>query len=239
MNESSQGPIPYYPAFLDLRERRCLVVGGGEIAEGKVNGLVGSNANVTVIAPDVSDTLKLQAELGGIEWIRRAYQHGDLQGFYLVVAATNHRVTNQMVLEEAENLGILCNVVDDNESSNFIIPSSLQKGALTISISTAGIAPRLAQRIRTELEQGFGNEYAVILELLAEFRPRIREKIVDLELRRRLYDEMLDSPALALIRRGAPESAREMLEYILETAIGIQEGRIQSPPDHCQSQQQS
>ena len=231
-NTTDWSPIPYYPAFIDLRGRRCVVIGGGEIAEGKVNALTGSDASVTVISPDLTHTLKLQADLDGITWKQRPYRKGDLHGAFLVVASTDHRATNEMVREEAEELGILCNVVDVPDLCNFIVPSSLQKGALTIAISTAGVAPRLAGRIRTELMQGFGEEYAKLLEILAGMRPRIVSGIVDMELRRRTFDEIFDSPALGLIRRGAIEAAREMLEYIVETAIGIQEGRIESPPDH-------
>ncbi len=224
--------IPYFPAFIDLRNRRCVVVGGGEIAEGKVATLTGSDAQVTVISPDVTPMLAMQAQLEGITLHKRCYQRGDLEGALLVIAATDHRATNEMVRDEAEERGILCCVVEGEELGNFIMPSSLQRGALTIAVSTAGVAPRLAQRIRTELERGYGQEYQELLQLLQELRPIIKEKIYDLELRRRLYDEMLDSPALAFIRRGVPDGAREILGFIVETAIGIQEGRIDQVPDH-------
>ncbi len=229
--KSAEKPIPYYPAFLDLRDRYCIVVGGGQVAERKIAALAGSDAKVTVISPELTETLTFQAEQGWLDWEQRAYQRGDLKGAFLVVCATDHRPTSEMVQEEAEELGILCNIVDVPDLCNFIVPSSMQRGSLTIAVSTGGVAPRLAQRINVELQQGYGEEYAKFLALLAEYRPRIREGIADMELKRRLYDEIFDSPAFALIRRGVDDEARRIIEVIVETAIGIQEGTIDAPPD--------
>ena len=136
----------YYPIFLDISGRKCVVVGGGQVALRKVKMLFEHGANIEVISPDLCPELDKLAENGKIKALRRRYQIGDLRGALIAIAATSDSATNQEVVKEARSGRILVNVVDSAEDSDFIVPSRLQRGNITIAISTAGLSPALAQR---------------------------------------------------------------------------------------------
>jgi len=164
---------PYYPIFLDLAGRRCLVVGGGTVALRKVEALLEHQAIVKVISPKLSSQLEKMASENTIEIEARQYRSGDLEGAFLVIAATDNAEVNGRVSRDARRLGLLINVVDDAARSNFIVPSSLSRGDITIAISTAGTSPALARKIRTELEDYFGAEYAALARLAGEVRRQL------------------------------------------------------------------
>ena len=129
----------FYPVFLNLTERRCVIIGGGQIAEGKISKLLDSGAKIIVISPDATQGIRGFAERGQIELDLRKYQEGDLQGAFLAIAATNDRVVNQEIFEEAEKQGILLNAVDDMPRCSFIAPSIVERGPVTVAISTGGV----------------------------------------------------------------------------------------------------
>ncbi len=159
-----------FPAFLDLRGRRCLVVGGGEIARQKIAGLLPSGAHIHVVAPEACAEVRRLAEDGRLRWWQRTYSAGDLEGAYLVIAATGEPRVNEAVFAEAERRGALCNSVDDPEHCHFQCPAVVRRGELQIAISTGGRSPALAQRLRAELEAQFSPEYAPWLEWLGRVR---------------------------------------------------------------------
>jgi precorrin-2 dehydrogenase / sirohydrochlorin ferrochelatase len=159
-----------FPMFVKLHDRLCVVVGGGHIAESKIAGLLTAEAKVRVIAPEVTESLAAQAREGQIEWLRKAFDPADLNGAYLVVAATSATEVNHQVFGEAEARGILCNAVDDPDYCHFYYPSVLRRGALQIAISTEGLSPALAQRLRRDLELQFGPEYGLWLNWLGAAR---------------------------------------------------------------------
>jgi siroheme synthase-like protein len=163
-----------FPIFVKLQGRLVVVVGGGEIAFGKIDGLLRAGAKVRVIAPEVRPSFAEAIRDGKIEWLRRKFQSDDIAGATLAIAATSAPGVNAAVYREAEARGILCNAVDDIENCHFYYGSIVQRGDLQIAISTNGKSPALARRLRQELEQQFGPEYEMWLEWLGAARELLR-----------------------------------------------------------------
>ena len=163
-----------FPIFVKLRGRLVVVIGGGEIAAGKIDGLLRAGAKVRVVAPEVNAAFIEPIRSGKVEWVAREFQAPDLAGATFVIAATSAPAVNAAVFREAEARGILCNAVDDIENCHFYYGSVVQRGDLQIAISTNGKSPALAQRLRQELEQQFGSEYEVWLEWLGAARELLR-----------------------------------------------------------------
>ncbi|MFZ0523264.1 MAG: bifunctional precorrin-2 dehydrogenase/sirohydrochlorin ferrochelatase [Candidatus Acidiferrales bacterium] len=179
-----------FPMFVKLRDRLCVVVGGGQIAEAKIPGLLAAEAKIRIVAPEVTDSLSVHVREGHIEWLRKTFEPADLAGAYLVVAATSAVEVNHDVFREAEARGILCNVVDDPDYCHFYYPSVVRRGALQIAISTEGLSPALAQRLRRELEAQFGPEYEPWVTWLGAARKFLRAKKDDPEETRQLLHQL-------------------------------------------------
>ncbi len=179
-----------FPMFVKLRDRLCVVVGGGQIAEAKIPGLLAAEAKVRVIAPEVTESLAARAREGQIEWVRKTFEREDLRGAYLMVAATSAIEVNHEIFREAEARGILCNAVDDPDYCHFYYPSVVRRGALQIAISTEGLSPALAQRLRRELETQFGPEYEPWVNWLGAARKFLRAKNDDPEETRQLLHQL-------------------------------------------------
>ncbi len=142
----------YYPAFLNLRGRLCIVVGGGKVAERKVGKLLDCSAFVRVISPNVTPQLETWAENGRIEWLKRNYEPGGVVDASLVFAATNDREVNQLIWNEAEREGKFVNICDSRDLCTFIVPASIRRGTLQVAISTSGTNPAEARRLREILD---------------------------------------------------------------------------------------
>ncbi|MGA7222941.1 MAG: bifunctional precorrin-2 dehydrogenase/sirohydrochlorin ferrochelatase [Candidatus Acidiferrales bacterium] len=179
-----------FPMFVKLRDRLCIVVGGGQVAEAKIPGLIAAEAKIRIIAPDVTDSLAARAREGQIEWLRKTFEPADLAGAYLVVTAASAIEVNHEVFREAEARGILCNAVDDPDYCHFYYPSVVRRGALQIAISTEGLSPALAQRLRRELEAQFGAEYEPWVNWLGAARKFLRAKNDDPEETRQLLHQL-------------------------------------------------
>jgi precorrin-2 dehydrogenase/sirohydrochlorin ferrochelatase len=206
-----------YPiAVVNLQSARCVVVGGGEVAARKVAGLQIAGARPVVISPALNQTLWQQAESGEIETIQREYQPGDLAGARLVIAATDDPETNESVWQEAQAMGCLVNVVDDPERCNFHVPATIRRGALTVSVSTGGSSPLLSSRIRQALERQFDAAYEPYLALLADLRPIVSEQNPDPVQRKAIWEAILDSEILDLLRSNEPERAHKRAQKIIE-----------------------
>jgi siroheme synthase-like protein len=162
------------PIFVKLRDRLVVVVGGGAIAEGKMEGLFAAEARVRVVAPQVTPAIAQWIEQGRVEWKAKTFAPADLDGAYLVIAATSAPGVNEAVFSGADARGILCNAVDDIEHCHFYYGSVVQRGDLQIAISTNGKSPALAQRLRLQLEKQFGPEYELWLEWLGAARELLR-----------------------------------------------------------------
>ena len=200
-----------YPILLtDLQSRRCVVIGGDAEAERKVEGLLSANAAVTVISEVLTDNLALWADEHRLAWLPRACQPGDLQGAWLAIAITRDSTLAARLKNEAEAHGVLLNVTDDVPHSNFVAGAVMRRGALAIAVSTSGCSPALAARIRQQLEQTFGPEYADFLALLADLRQPVAARHPGFEARKAVWARLLDSDVLDLLRKGQAADARRL-----------------------------
>jgi precorrin-2 dehydrogenase/sirohydrochlorin ferrochelatase len=168
--------IPYYPVALDLRDRLCLVVGGGPVAEAKVEGLLEAGARVTVVSPEVTESLATWAIDGRIIHRPHEYRADDLDGQQLVFSATDRREVTKAVAADARRRGLWVNAADDPAFCDFLLPSVLRRGRLIVAVSTGGASPALAARVRRDLEAYFAPEYDELVELAAEVRAELRSR---------------------------------------------------------------
>ena len=192
--------------FLKLTARPCLVVGAGSIAESKIASLLEADARVRVVAPKATEQVLSWAQSNKIDWHQRTFQPNDLEGMFLVVAATSSRELHEQIFKEASRRGVLCNIVDVPELCDFYYPAVVQRGDLQIAISTAGLSPALAQRLRKELERQFGPEYEEWLEHLGEAREKLFAETLDPEKRKQLLHEQANKEALDAFRRNRARS---------------------------------
>ncbi|MBI1987752.1 MAG: bifunctional precorrin-2 dehydrogenase/sirohydrochlorin ferrochelatase [Nitrospinae bacterium] len=209
----------YYPLYLDLKEKLCAVVGGGEVAERKVGSLLEAQARVLVISPRITPALRDLWEKGVIECRAEEFVERDISELFLVIGATDDPRLNLRVSTWARRQKALVNLVDDAAGSDFIVPSWISRGDLTIAISTAGKSPALARKIREELEIQFGQEYAELLELLGEVRGEVIARIPDSRAREAAFRAVVASDILQLLRQGEKEPAREKMRAIIEERI--------------------
>jgi siroheme synthase-like protein len=207
--------VRYYPALLNISGKKCVVVGGGEVAFRKVKMLLECGGKVTVISPKPHPEMAKLSEEGAIHFVQKDYEAGDLKDAFLAVAGTNVNEINRRVADEAKKEGVLLNVVDDPEQSGYIVPSLFRRGDLTIAISTGGTSPALARKIRAKLEQEIGGEYASLLSLIGEVRSLLKKKgyLVSPD----AWQEAIDLDSLAeLVRAGQRERAKADLLKRLE-----------------------
>jgi precorrin-2 dehydrogenase / sirohydrochlorin ferrochelatase len=198
-----------------MQARQTVVIGGGQVAARKVEGLLAAGAQVKVISPILNPELQSLAGSGVITFLPRAYQDGDLEGAYLVIAATDETSVNHAVWTEAMKRGCLVNVVDDPEHSTFILPAVFQRGEMSVAISTGGGSPALARRLRERLEEVIGPEYGTLTELMAELRPELIRSFSPGKERLQAALRVVDSNILQVIqnqgRDAALRYAREQL----------------------------
>ena len=207
----------YYPAHLDLQQRPVLVVGGGAIAEGKIEQLLTAGARVHVVSPTLTARLHVLAANGAVTWRTGEFVECDLDGIWLVISATDMQAVNESVAQAAAARGVLCNVVDQPALCNFITPALVTRGALQISISTAGGSPSVAQLVKRRIAEMIGEEYGALLELAARMRAALKARGVGYAERRDLLNAFVESEALALLRAGRREEAEAIAKQI-ETA---------------------
>jgi len=184
-----------FPIFLKLEGRRCLVVGAGNVGEPKIQSLLAARAEVLVVAPEATATVQGWAESEVITWNRRGFEPSDLDGSVLVIAATSSDAINEAVFLEAHRRGILCNSVDDPEHCDFFYSAVVRRGDFQVAISTAGHSPALAQRLRTELEEQFGPEYAGWVSELGRLRQELFAADMNPEERKQRLHELASREA--------------------------------------------
>jgi siroheme synthase-like protein len=202
--------LAYYPIFLKISRKKCVVVGGGRVALRKVRALLEHGASVEVISPDPCPELIGLAERGQICILHRHYRPGDLRKAFVAIAATDNSALNRQVVKEAKDKAVLVNVVDDLENSDFIVPSYVRRGALTIAVSTAGRSPALARKIRTKLEKELGDEYASLVRLIGEVRTEVRRQ--GIKVTGDDWQEALDLDLMIdLLKRGDDQKAKAVL----------------------------
>ena len=196
-----------FPIFLKLDGRRCLVVGAGKVAEGKILGLLEAGACVDVVAPEAVPQVKTWASEGAVNWKPRKFEPSDLNRASLVIAATSSFEVNSEVFRQARLRNVLCNSVDDPANCDFYYPAVVNRGDLQIAISTNGRSPALAQRLRQELEVQFGPEYEAWVAELGAAREQLCATSGDTEIRRKLLHE-LASPQAFVSRNTKAERER-------------------------------
>jgi siroheme synthase-like protein len=205
----------YYPIFLELNDRRCIVLSGGAVAERKVEDLLAMGARVTVISPVITDGLRGLLAHGSIRHVERAYQEGDLVDCDLVFAATEDRAVNAAAFREARARRIWINSADDAAYCDFILPGLIRRGDLTVAVSTGGTSPAATRAIREELDNYFTADYARFVQIAGEVRRRLREK--SLSVSGPVWNKALKGDFRRLIWEGRTEEARALLLQTLET----------------------
>lgn len=206
----------YYPLCADLTGRRCLVVGGGLIAQRKVTTLLGYGAQVTVISPTATRRLTRYAREGKIRYVPRRFRPADLRGAWLVYASTNEQAINELVYRTAERLCIFTNVVDQKPLCSFIAPAIFKRGPLTIAVSTGGASPSVAKKLRRELGERIGADYGSILKLLSGLRGIAQRKLPSYRDRKRYFNRLVNGRVFALTRVGKPAAARREALALLD-----------------------
>jgi precorrin-2 dehydrogenase/sirohydrochlorin ferrochelatase len=195
-------PEKLFPMFLKLSARPCLVIGAGTIAETKIAGLLETGAKIRVVAPEATAQVRSWAQSKALEWHQRPFQPSDLEGIFLVVAATSSSELHERIFELASQRGVLCNTVDVPALCDFYYPSVVQRGAFQIAISTAGLSPALAQRLRKQFETEFGPEYEEWLAQLGEAREKLHSTDMDPDRRKRLLHEIASEEAFQAFLRS-------------------------------------
>ncbi|PIQ82081.1 MAG: siroheme synthase [Candidatus Omnitrophica bacterium CG11_big_fil_rev_8_21_14_0_20_64_10] len=185
--------MAYYPVFLELKNRPCLVIGGGRIAWDKARQLVRAGARVTVVAPVLGAGMKRLKAGGRVRWRRKTFGPGDLKGVELVIAGTDQQPVNERVFRECRRRRIWVNVVDQPKLCAFIVPSMVRRGRLTLAISTGGASPALSKWIRKDLERRYGPELGRLLTRLARGRGKILKAVPDYNKRKRVYEAAMQA----------------------------------------------
>jgi len=210
--------MSYYPIFIDLDGEKVVVVGGGMVAQRKIETLLEYGADVHVVSQKLTPTLNKYLEEGRIKFLGHEFRDNHLNGAFMVVAATDDPLLNRKVSEKAREKGLLVNAVDQPSDCNFIVPSILRRGDLLIAVSTSGKSPALAKKVREELEERFGDEYESLLILMGRLRKEILSQGLSRDENRRIFHELVNSHILdAIVKNDWNEVAT-----ILNTTINTQ-----------------
>jgi precorrin-2 dehydrogenase/sirohydrochlorin ferrochelatase len=217
-DHSSSNPassIVYYPVFLNLEHKKAVVIGGGKVAERKILSLLKAKADITVISPDITARIAREKQKDTIKHINRRYRSGDLASAFLVIAATDSPCLNKRVSDEAS---CLVNAVDMPSLSNFIVPSVLQRGPLTIAVSTSGVSPALSRSIRKEIESSYGTEFSEYLKALQGIRAEAMEVIADQKKRGEVLKSVASAQMIRMLRQKGPKETQKKAKALLKAS---------------------
>lgn len=221
--DGDKDQVKYYPININITDKKCIVLGGGKVAERKVESLLKCGGAVTVISPDLSPQLKTLLVQGKIRHIPRGYRAGDMEGVFLVFGATDDPRVNEEVGREGQEKGALVNIVDTPERCSFIVPSVVEREDLVITISTNGKSPALARRIREELEASYGEEYMIFLSIMGSIREKALKTNKDSDSNRQLFYKLIDSDMLRLVREGKREKVNDILKETLGNDYALED----------------
>jgi siroheme synthase-like protein len=199
----------YYPVYLNLAGKSCVIVGGGTVAQGKISALRDAGAVITIISPQVTDGIKRAVQRGDVVWVQREYKPGDLDGAFIAVAATNVWHVNRQIHEEAEDRGVLLNVVDDPDQCTFIAPSIVRRDPITLAISTGGASPALARKMREVLSEARILQWAELAGVLSQARRVIKEKRTAIDPTR--WQCVITEDLLKLVQDGHEDRAVDII----------------------------
>ena len=204
-----------YPIYLKLKDKPCLVVGGGEVAERKVDGLLKAGASVTVLSPEVTDAIRRLAEGGEIRHISDNFREEHLDDCSLIIGSTDDPAVNRGVSDSARRRGVWVNIVDSPDESDFFVPSVVKQGDVTIAVSTGGKSPAMAKKIRKDLEKFVNPCYARMVGFMGELRGDVLSLISGEKDRTSLFTRLSESDILSLLEKGDEEGARSLAATIL------------------------
>ena len=207
--------MKYYPVYLDIQNRNCLVVGGGSVGTRKVMTLLDCGATVVVVSPAVTEKIEELSNNGLIKLEKRVFKASDLDEMFLAIGATDNQELNRQIHTGAERLGILCNIADRPEDCNFILPSIVNRGDLIIAISTSGKSPAFAKKLRKDLEKEFGNEYAEFLKLMGTIRKKLLSDDHKPEAHKHLFEQLIERDLINMIKARQTENIDSLLIEIL------------------------
>lgn len=214
MNQNS-----FYPVMLNLKGKKCTVVGGGKIALRKIKGLVEGGARVKVVSPKLTPELEQIKKEGKITHVCRQYRKEDVENSFLVIGATQKRKVNEKIATEAKEKGSLVNIVDSPFLCNFFVPSFLKRGRLTISISTEGASPFLSKKVGEELERIYGEEYETFLDWMEQIREVVIKNVKDKYRRKQIFSHVVNCEILDLLRAGEKEKAKKHFFDFIKRSI--------------------
>ncbi len=209
--------MKYYPAYLDVSRRNCIVVGGGCVAARKVETLLECGAAVTVISPELTERLSELFKKKRISWKNRPFAASDLTGAFLVIGATNDKNLNRQIHADAKKSGALCNIADHPELCDFILPSLVKKGDLVIAVSTTGKSPAYAKKLKKCLESRLGEEHALFLKLMGAIREKFLRDRQTSHLNKPVFKKLVDAGLVEMIRDNDEKAINETLNKILGT----------------------
>jgi precorrin-2 dehydrogenase/sirohydrochlorin ferrochelatase len=213
----------YYPLFLDIERRLCVVIGGGNVAERKVARLLACGAFVEVVGTSLTPALVALKGEGRIVHRATDYHKDQLRGAFLVIGATDNVAVNEQISRDARAQGISVNIVDDPARCDFILPSIVERGDLAIAVSTGGKSPALAKKLRMELDGAYGPEYAKLLEILGELREKVIVGGRPSAVNRELFEAVVSSDILDLIRAGQWERVEGLIRKLTGVTMEVSE----------------
>ncbi len=203
--------MKYYPIYLDISNKRCAIIGGGEVAGRKAARLLDCGACVTVVGRSLAPALEALKRENRIGHIAADYREEHLAGSFLVIGATDSPEVNEQVYRDAKKKGILVNIVDDPQRCDFILPSLLERGDLSIAVSTGGKSPALARKLRLELARRYGPEYEILLRVMGVLRERVISRGEPSEANREVFESVVNSDILERIRKKDWEGVRKLV----------------------------
>lgn len=208
---------PYYPLFLDIEGRSVVVIGGGAVAARKVETLRRYGARITVIAPEFSPEIEACAAGGDTVLRRKRYEADDLDGAFVVIAATNDHGINQAVAADARERHVLANVINDTALCDFIVPAVIENGSIQVAVSTGGHSPALARRLKRDLQQVAGPEYSEVNDILGSLRGPAKDTLATDDDRKRFFDAVIGSGVIEMLRAGRTHEAYEAVGRVCDT----------------------
>ena len=215
--------MKYYPICLDISNRRCVVIGGGDVAERKVTRLLEYEANVAVVGKTLTRKLEALKNKGEIDHIASDYRKEYVRNASLVIGATDSDNVNERIYRDARKIGILVNIVDDPDRCDFILPSLFQQGDLQIAISSGGKSPALAKRLREKMEDNYGPEYKTFLDIMGAVRERVIARGHPPEENKKLFESLINSDILQYIRENNWKMVRKIINDLVGENVDIAE----------------
>jgi precorrin-2 dehydrogenase/sirohydrochlorin ferrochelatase len=213
--------LKYYPVFLDISDRQCAVVGGGEVAFRKVRRLLQCGARVKVISAKLSPEMEALKNRNEIVHINGRYKADHIADAFIVIGATNSRTVNNRIFRDARAGKVLVNIVDEPERCDFILPSVVERGDLAMAISTGGKSPALARHLRQELEEVYGEEYEIYLDILGQTRAIVLARRQPSDENRKIFEALIHSDLLKRIRKRDWDAVKELVREIIDEPIEV------------------